>query len=542
MRAKCPDCQTAFDVPTGQPGASVSCPGCGKQFRFRKRKPGTTTPPDSLQSSSAVEADSPSRAHHSAAPGNPNQSLIYAIGVSTAIVLAAVAFLVGRMGADDSAPKITAIDQTVIDQQDAVSQPEPLREPTPAVTQPTPSNTSPPDQQAVTTIPAATVGSVANVPAQPAAAVQPQAAANVQTPARSPDQLFKDVAPAVVQIEMLNAAGKVAGTGTGFFIEPKGTLVTNAHVIQVPGAVFASVRLSDDSKLIIDEVQAIDDEADLAILHVRGAPNAMLELRDVPPKIGETAFAVGNPAGLRHTFSQGIVSGLRPVKNFDVVQTTAAIGPGSSGGPLMDAEGKVLGVVTLMITQGQNLNFAMPAEQIRALIANKLRRTIADIDSDENAKLSTEESALGFSQFEGATLVTDQDSLAGFSEVDVLVADLHADGIFAGLSKIELEELARRRLTLSGIGTSEKAVCYLYLGVSTIANSDRSVYGYVVQLDFRQMVMLNDFRPKRYIFASTWSASNVFGSSSRQNLKTTIGETVDSLMREFCADFKAANQ
>ncbi|MAT40403.1 MAG: hypothetical protein CL946_12475 [Ectothiorhodospiraceae bacterium] len=89
------------------------------------------------------------------------------------------------------------------------------------------------------------------------------------------------------------------------------------------------------------------------ILHVRGAPDFVLELREAFPKVGEAAFAVGNPVGLRHTFSQGIISELRPVAEFNLVQTTASVGPGSSGGPLMDKEGSVIGVVTSMITEGQ---------------------------------------------------------------------------------------------------------------------------------------------------------------------------------------------
>ena len=189
--------------------------------------------------------------------------------------------------------------------------------------------------------------------------------------ALSPEDLFTKASPAVVRITVRDKDFKAIGLGSGFFISKDGLLVTNQHVIK--DAHFASVRLSNGATFFVNGVVAVDAAADLALLKINGKDLPHLGIaRDAIPKVGTKVFAIGNPKGLTNTFSQGMVSGYRePTKDLTIMQTTAAISPGSSGGPLLNARGEVVGVTTAYLMGGQNLNFAVPAAFIRGLIRNQ---------------------------------------------------------------------------------------------------------------------------------------------------------------------------
>ena len=92
-------------------------------------------------------------------------------------------------------------------------------------------------------------------------------------------------------------------------------------------------------------------------------------------QIGDKVIAIGNPRGLEGSVSEGIISGLRPVDDFKIYQITAPISPGSSGGPLFDQNGNVIGITTASITDGQNLNFAIPVALIERLKKSSFRPT-----------------------------------------------------------------------------------------------------------------------------------------------------------------------
>jgi S1-C subfamily serine protease len=127
------------------------------------------------------------------------------------------------------------------------------------------------------------------------------------------------------------------------------------------------VRGADRQDRPVVEVMAYDAARDLAIVRVE-APYAGLPLADDRPLVGETVLAIGNPLGFEATVSAGIVSGLRLLEGNEMLQITAPISPGSSGGPVIDPFGAVLGVSTLTFTKGQNLNFAVPARYLRELL------------------------------------------------------------------------------------------------------------------------------------------------------------------------------
>jgi len=184
----------------------------------------------------------------------------------------------------------------------------------------------------------------------------------------SPENLFAKVSPAVVRIVTYSGTGRELKRGSGFLVSGDGLVVTNYHVID--GGASAEVILETNAKLPVVGVAAQKEEFDLAILKVHAQKLPFLALADAMPKEGSRVYAVGNPQGLTNTISEGLVSGIRKINDeLSLVQTTAAISPGSSGGPLLTADGQVVGVTTLFLVKGQNLNFAVPSSAIESLVA-----------------------------------------------------------------------------------------------------------------------------------------------------------------------------
>ena len=156
-------------------------------------------------------------------------------------------------------------------------------------------------------------------------------------------------------------------TGTGFFVKANGTFVTNYHVIE--GASALSIGLPTGEVFRVVYFLGADSDHDLAILRVPVASPGMLDLgSDATLEVGDRVYAMSNPLGLDRTFSEGILSSKRLERGVQLLQITAPISHGSSGGPIMDASGKVVGVATLVTRQGQNLNWAVPVRYVAPLL------------------------------------------------------------------------------------------------------------------------------------------------------------------------------
>ncbi|MDI1481504.1 trypsin-like peptidase domain-containing protein [Polyangium sp. y55x31] len=159
--------------------------------------------------------------------------------------------------------------------------------------------------------------------------------------------------------------------GSGFIVSPDGLVVTNAHVVH--GAERVRVQLADGREHEAS-VLGEDEKLDVALLALRGAsglPVAQFGTSEAL-RVGDYLVAIGSPFGLRHTVTLGIVSakervlGLGP---FDhLIQTDASINPGSSGGPVFDGRGRVVGVSTVIHARGQGIGFAIPIDDVRAVI------------------------------------------------------------------------------------------------------------------------------------------------------------------------------
>jgi len=184
--------------------------------------------------------------------------------------------------------------------------------------------------------------------------------------------LVKRVKPAVVAIATYDAAGEPLMTGSGFFLKP-GQVVTNLHVVR--GAVRAEIKTLDGKGKVfpVNGTLAVDEEGDLALLGVDTPTDRSSELASELPDEGEPIFVIGNPLKLEGSVSDGIVSAVREVPNsYRIIQITAPISHGNSGSPVFNMKGQVLGVVTVKVTNGQNINLALAAARVAELKAGKL--------------------------------------------------------------------------------------------------------------------------------------------------------------------------
>src|SRR5207249_3416716 len=179
--------------------------------------------------------------------------------------------------------------------------------------------------------------------------------------------LVRRIKPSAVAIETFDARGEKLARGSGFFIDVD-RVVTNRHVIE--GAYRAEVHLNSGHSFPVKSVLAVDAEGDVALLKVDAPTNLVrpLSLDRTSPQEGESIVVIGNPFGLEGSVTNGIVSAVRDIPGFGrIIQITAPISPGSSGSPVVNMQGQVIGVATLQITGGQSVNFAIPSERIAQL-------------------------------------------------------------------------------------------------------------------------------------------------------------------------------
>ncbi len=180
--------------------------------------------------------------------------------------------------------------------------------------------------------------------------------------ALTPQQIAERAIPSVVRIQ---AAG---GLGSGFVVAADGRIATNLHVIV--GSKEAIIKLADGRELKQVEVVAVDEALDLAVIKIPVQNLVSLPLGDsAGVKVGQRVVAIGHPLGLSNTVSDGLVSAVRELApGLSILQLSAPISPGSSGGPLLDERGQVIGISTLIVNQGQNLNFGMPVSALKPLL------------------------------------------------------------------------------------------------------------------------------------------------------------------------------
>lgn len=175
--------------------------------------------------------------------------------------------------------------------------------------------------------------------------------------ALNPSQVFDKVKKSIVVVKTLDTNGRAISQGSGVLL-PSGKIGTNCHVVK--GG--ASFQVGGGKEFVMAILWGSDEDKDICLLEAKGLNAKPAQLgQAMRLKVGESVYAVGAPKGLEFSISNGIVSQLRG-GTPPLIQTTAAISPGSSGGGLFNADGRLVGFTTLYIEGAQSLNFAMPVE------------------------------------------------------------------------------------------------------------------------------------------------------------------------------------
>lgn len=209
--------------------------------------------------------------------------------------------------------------------------------------------------------------SILAVAAYACGALAPAAASAQDTPVIAPREIAARARQSVVLITAYRG-GREISQGSGFFVQADGGLVTNHHV--VVGA--DRIEITTSTGEMYDRVWLVshDERRDLVILRIAGVRFPILPLGDDhQAEVGDPVYVMGNPLGLDGTFSDGLVSAKRTVDGISYIQISAPISPGSSGGPVLNDRGEVIGIATLTVEDGQNLNLAVPVRYAHGLIA-----------------------------------------------------------------------------------------------------------------------------------------------------------------------------
>jgi len=225
---------------------------------------------------------------------------------------------------------------------------------------------------------------------------------------------------------------RVVAGGSGVIISPDGEILTNAHVIDgIQGGETSLEVKTSDGKTYVAKVLGKDKEIDIALIKIEAVHLPFAKLGDSESaKVGEWVVAIGNPLGLEHTVTQGIISAkgrkLTPgIESF--LQTDAAINRGNSGGPLLNLRGEVIGINTLINAAGQNLGFAVPVNQVKNSLKDLrsgkpvsrgyLGITTKELDKDFQASLGVKDGVVVGSVQRGQAAAK-----AGVQDLDVITA------------------------------------------------------------------------------------------------------------------------
>ena len=174
----------------------------------------------------------------------------------------------------------------------------------------------------------------------------------------SPEEVFETVSQSVVTIVAVDAHGRAIGLGSGVVVRPR-LVTTNCHVLRNADAVMYQERRYGAK--VVDSMV----DRDLCLLSVDGLQAPVVQTGSTNDiRVGQKVFALGAPHGLELTFSEGMISSLRKTTDSPIIQTTAPISPGSSGGALLSKDGTLIGITTMQMIQGQNLNFAIPVDWV----------------------------------------------------------------------------------------------------------------------------------------------------------------------------------
>lgn len=219
---------------------------------------------------------------------------------------------------------------------------------------------------------ASLVGHAATLPAASKAAPEPP-------PVKlSPGDISTKYSDAVVVLENYNDQGQIASQGSGFICSPDGMVLTNYHVIR--GASRMTARMHDQTIHEAEYVGGFDMQHDIAAIKIDGASLPSVRVgTSFGVKTGDHVVVLGAPLGLESTLSDGIISAIREAGTFRIFQTSAPISHGSSGGPIFDDYGNVIALAVAKMEAGENLNFIIPIDSAKPLLAQNRQTSFPEL-------------------------------------------------------------------------------------------------------------------------------------------------------------------
>ena len=180
----------------------------------------------------------------------------------------------------------------------------------------------------------------------------------------NPSEIFEKNNEAGVLVRSYDGEGNLIGFGSGFNVHENGVIVTNLHVV-LSGGSYLDIKFPKHGTYEDVYIAGFSDfSTDLAVLRIDGKNLPKVNISpSVPVKVGSRIYTISNPEGLLNTLSEGLVSAERIVENTIIYQITAPVSEGSSGGAVFNELGEVIGVATMIMKEGQNLNFAISIDE-----------------------------------------------------------------------------------------------------------------------------------------------------------------------------------
>jgi serine protease Do len=248
---------------------------------------------------------------------------------------------------------------------------------------------------------------------------------------RTPAQIAARSTPSVVSVRTGQSLG------TGFIVSADGLIATNLHVIA--GSANITVTLSDHREYQVVEIWNGDRQRDLVVMRIQAKKLPVIPLGnsdDIHP--GDSVVAIGHPLGLEDTVSNGLVSAVRKLdKGLTVLQISAPIAPGSSGGPIFNDRGEVIGVATAIMLGGQNINFGVPIAYLKELLKHPATVNLetfaaatAERDAPSDGKRNVP--ALSVRILDGCSRSNIELMMKAIADALDIGAALYDDGNFAG--------------------------------------------------------------------------------------------------------------
>ncbi len=360
-------------------------------------------------------------------------------------------------------------------------------------------------------------------------------------------QIARLVLPSVVRLTVIDVHGEATVQGSGFVVG-KNMIATNVHVIK--GAHAVTANFQNGRSVVVTGLVTQDTPLDIAIVYADTTGVRPLIFALDPAHVGDPVVAVGSPRGLEGSISTGIISGLREQNGSRVVQTTAPISPGSSGGALLDVYGQVLGITSFYYVDGQNLNFAYASEYLRRIRPYRAASVYTwkqGEDWDKNLAAAPLNPTAASPVNAASKSVYTSKPLTGLKGVWVCISDIDPDAQKEGVDSNQIKIEVELRLRKAGILVFEErysegndSMAELYVDVNTL-RKDTGNYAIAINLKLKEMVSLLRYAQTTYLASGTTWTTGRFGGVDKDRLVNVLGTTINEEVDTFANDYLAQN-